>query len=116
MSFAQTLACTVLGSDAVPVVVEVSISTGLPCIQVIGLRSSEAGETRERVRCGLATIGIGVGELRRCVVSVAPADLPKSGAALDLPIALAILAALGRLDPARVARLASHGELGLDGS
>ena len=116
MSFAQTLACTVLGSDAVPVVVEASISRGLPCIQVIGLRSSEAGETRERVRCGLATIGIGVGELRRCVVSIAPADLPKSGAALDLPIALAILAALGRLDPTRIARLASHGELGLDGS
>ena len=116
MSFAQTLACTVLGSDAVPVVVEASISTGLPCIQVIGLRATEANEARERVRCGLASLGIGVGDLRRCVVSIAPADLPKSGAALDLPIALAILAALGRLDPARVARIASHGELGLDGS
>ncbi len=116
MSYAQTLACTVLGSDAVPVVVEASISTGLPCIQVIGLRATEANEARERVRCGLASLGIGVGDLRRCVVSIAPADLPKSGAALDLPIALAILAALGRIPSARVACIASHGELGLDGS
>lgn len=116
MTFAQTLACTVLGSDAVPVVVEASISTGLPCVQIIGLRATQATEARERVRCGLASLGIGVGDLRRCVVSIAPADLPKSGAALDLPIALAILAALGRLDPSRVAGIASHGELGLDGS
>lgn len=116
MSFAQTLACTVLGSDAVPVVAEASISTGLPCIQVIGLRATTASEARERVRCGLASLGIGVGDLRRCVVSIAPADLPKSGAALDLPIALAILAALGRIDPARVVNVASHGELGLDGT
>lgn len=116
MTFAQTLACTVLGSDAVPVVVEASISTGLPCIQIIGLRATQASEARERVRCGLASLGIGVGDLRRCVVSIAPADLPKSGAALDLPISLAILAALGRIDPTRVARIASHGELGLDGS
>ncbi len=116
MNFAQTLACTVLGSDAVPVVVEASISTGLPCVQIIGLRATQATEARERVRCGLASLGIGVGDLRRCVVSIAPADLPKSGAALDLPIALAILAALGRVDPARIAGIASHGELGLDGS
>lgn len=114
--FAQSLASTVLGSEAVPVVVEASISSGLPGIHLIGLRGSEAGDARERVRCGLAALGIGFGELRRCVVSIAPADLPKSGAALDLPIALAILAALGRLSGERIASIASHGELGLDGS
>jgi magnesium chelatase family protein len=116
MHFAQTLACTVLGSDAVPVVVEASISSGLPCIQVIGLRAAEQAETRERVKCGLASLGVGMSDLRRTVVSIAPADLPKSGAALDLPIAIAILAAMGRIPPERVRRIASHGELGLDGS
>jgi magnesium chelatase family protein len=113
--FAHTLASTILGSEAVPVVVEASISTGLPGIHLIGLRGSEATNARERIRCGLASLGIGFGDLRRCVVSIAPADLPKSGAALDLPIAIAILAALGHVDPPRVAMLASHGELGLDG-
>ena len=113
--FAQTIASTVLGSDAVPVVVEAAISNGLPGIHLIGMRSADAGDARERIRCGLAAIGIGVGDLRRCVVSIAPADLPTSGAALDLPIAIAILAALGRIEPDRVRTIASHGELGLDG-
>jgi magnesium chelatase family protein len=114
--FAQTLACTVLGSDAVPVVVEASISSGLPGINIIGLRGSEQHETRERVKCGLASLGLGIGDIRKAVVSIAPADLPKSGAALDLPIAIAILAALGRIPAERVRMIASHGELGLDGS
>ncbi|MCB0878324.1 MAG: YifB family Mg chelatase-like AAA ATPase [Thermoleophilia bacterium] len=114
--FAETLASTVLGSDAVPVVVEAALSRGLPGLHVIGLRGSEASNTRERVRCGLASLRIGMADLGRCVVSIAPADLPKSGAALDLPIAIAILAALGRVDPERVRHVASHGELGLDGS
>jgi magnesium chelatase family protein len=114
--FAQTLASTILGSDAVPVAVEASISTGLPGIQIIGMRGTEAAQTRERVRCGLAALGLGMSDIRRCVVGVAPADLPTSGAALDLPIALAILAALGRIPPERVRRIASHGELGLDGT
>ncbi|MCW2962173.1 MAG: ATP-binding protein, partial [Thermoleophilia bacterium] len=113
--FAQTLACTVLGSDAVPVVVEASEERGLPAIVIIGMHASERMETRERVRCGLTALGIDIG-LRRIVVSIAPADLPKSGAALDLPIALAIIAALGGVPPERVRAVASHGEIGLDGS
>ncbi|MCW2928259.1 MAG: ATP-dependent protease [Thermoleophilia bacterium] len=114
--FAQTLASTTLGSDAVPVVVEASIETGLPSMSIIGLRMAEGVETRERVKCGLASLGIGTQDLRRVVVSIAPSDLPKSGAALDLPIAIAILAALGRISPDRARRISSHGELGLDGS
>ncbi|MCW2972001.1 MAG: Mg chelatase ChlI [Thermoleophilia bacterium] len=112
--FAHTLACTILGSDAVPVVVEASAEKGLPFITIIGMRQSDALETRERVKCGLAALGVDVG-LRRLVVSIAPADLPKSGAALDLPISLAILGALGCIPADRIAGIASHGELGLDG-
>jgi len=112
--FAQTLASTILGSDAVPVTVEASIERGLPVIIIIGMRGVESSQTRERVRCGLAALGVDVG-LRKIVVSIAPADLPKSGAGLDLPIALAILAALGTVKPAAVRDIASHGEIGLDG-
>lgn len=113
--FAQSLASTILGSEAVPVVVEASISTGLPAFQIIGLRGSDGNDARERIRCGIASLGINLNDLGRCIVSIAPADLPKSGAALDLPIALAILAAHGMVDANRVRRIASHGELGLDG-
>jgi len=113
--FAQSLACTVLGTDAVPVVVEASIEKGLPSLVIIGLRATEAAETRERVKCGLASLGIRNDDLRRAVVSIAPADLPKSGAALDLPIAIALLAAMGHIPPEAARRVASHAEIGLDG-
>lgn len=95
---------------------EASISTGLPGIHLIGLRGCESTDARERIRCGLASLGIGIADLRRCVVSIAPADLPKSGAALDLPICLAILAALSKLPADRLASISSHGEVGLDGT
>lgn len=113
--FATTKACTVLGSEAVPVEVEASTHRGLPNLIIIGMRQSDATEARERIKCGLTALGVDPG-LRRIVVSIAPADLPKSGAALDLPIALAILAALGEIKPERIANVVSHGELSLDGA
>jgi magnesium chelatase family protein len=113
--FATTRACTVLGSEAVPVEVEASTHRGLPHLIIIGMRASDANEARERIKCGLTALGVDPG-LRRIVVSIAPADLPKSGAALDLPIALAILAALGEIKPERIANVVSHGELSLDGN
>src|SRR4051794_25203223 len=113
--FATTTACVVLGSDAVPVAVEASTHRGLPNLTIIGMRQSDAVETRERVKCGLASLGVDAG-LTRIVVSIAPADLPKSGASLDLPIVLAVLAALGQLPAGRIANIVSHGELGLDGN
>ena len=112
--FATTLASTVLGSDAVPVAVEASVEVGLPNLIIIGMRATEANETRERVKCGLAATGVDA-RMKRVVVSIAPADLPKSGAGLDLPITIAVLAALGEVAAERVRTIASHGEVGLDG-
>jgi magnesium chelatase family protein len=114
--FAHTHACTVIGCEPVPVTVEATSSRGLPSLTIVGLRASEAAATRERVRCGLESVGVDMSQLRRTVVSIAPADAPTSGASLDLPIALAILAAMEHLPASRIAQVASHGELGLDGS
>lgn len=113
--FATTHACAVLGTAAVPVTVEASVERGLPRLTIVGLRQQDVVETRERVRCGLASLGIDDG-LRRITVNIAPADLPKGGASFDLPIALAILAAMGRVPAAVVARVCSHAEVGLDGA
>src|SRR5687768_3250837 len=113
--FAATNACTVLGSEAVPVTVEAAVERGLPALKVLGLPGASGFEARERVLCGIRSLGIDPG-LHHITVLIAPADLPKSGAALDLPIALAVLASLGVLEPGQVASVGSHGEIGLDGS
>lgn len=113
--FAATNACAIIGSEGRPVCVEAAIERGLPAFTIIGMRGSEAREARERITCGLRSVGVDP-HLCRITVSLAPADLPKSGAALDLPIALAVLAALGHVPPERVAMIAAHAELGLDGS
>lgn len=113
--YASTNACALLGTAAIPVRVEAQIENGLPRFMIVGLRESDARECRERVRCGLISAGQPLPQ-KRVTVSIAPADLPKAGAAFDLPIALAILAAMGVLPAAAVESLGSKAEIGLDGA
>lgn len=113
--FCYTNSCALLGTEAAPVLVESHVERGLPRFTIVGLRESDAREAKERIRCGLQAIGINL-PLQRITVSLAPADLPKSGAAFDLPITLAILGAMGEIPPASISNIASQGELGLDGS
>lgn len=112
--FATTNSCALLGTDAIPVRVEAQVETGLPRFTIIGMSESDERETRERVRCGLAAVGVDL-PLKRVTVSVAPADLPKGGAGFDVPILLAVLAALGEIPGDVVASIGAQAELGLDG-
>jgi len=105
----------VTGLDVTPVRVEVSISRGAPMIQIVGLAHSAVREGRERIRAAASQSGSPVPGLR-ITVNLAPADVPKTGAAFDLPITLGILAAAGRLPEAALARYLVVGELGLDGA
>ncbi|MFM7267652.1 MAG: YifB family Mg chelatase-like AAA ATPase [Cyanobium sp.] len=103
------------GLEALPVMVEVDISPGLPGLQMVGLADAAVQESRERVRGALRNSGLRV-PLTRVVVSLAPADLRKEGPAFDLPIALGLLSATGQLDRGRLEGVWSAAELGLDGS
>lgn len=103
------------GLEALPVMVEVDISPGLPGLQMVGLADAAVQESRERVRGALRNSGLRV-PLTRVVVSLAPADLRKEGPAFDLPIALGLLSATGQLDHGRLEGVWSAAELGLDGS
>lgn len=105
---------SVTGLEARRVRVEVSIARGTPMIQIVGLAESAVREGRERIRAAAAHVGLHVPGLR-IIVNLAPAGLRKHGAAFDLPILVGILAAAGRLAPARARRWAMVGELGLDG-
>ncbi|MBE9172526.1 YifB family Mg chelatase-like AAA ATPase [Cyanobium sp. LEGE 06143] len=102
------------GLEARQVTVEVDIGPGLPALQMVGLADAAVQESRERVRSALRHSGFRV-PLSRVVVNLAPADLPKQGQGLDLPIALGLLLASGQLEARLLEGLWSVGELGLDG-
>jgi magnesium chelatase family protein len=83
---------TLAGIEALPVIVEVDISTGLPNIAIVGLADSAIRESRDRIRAAIRNAGFPFPP-RRITVNLAPADQRKEGTAFDLPTALGILAA-----------------------
>src|SRR5918992_2226559 len=103
-----------LGLEARAVEVQVQIASGLPKFLVVGLPDKAVGESRERVHAALAAIGLSLPP-KRITVNLSPADLPKEGSHYDLPIALAVLAALGVLPQDFLNRYLVIGEMGLDG-
>jgi magnesium chelatase family protein len=103
------------GIEARPVDVQVQISNGNVAFAVVGLGDKAVGESRERVRSALIASGLSM-PARRVTVNLAPADMPKEGSHYDLPIALAIMAAIGAIPSDALAGFTVLGELALDGS
>jgi magnesium chelatase family protein len=104
-----------IGVQARLVDVEVHLGGGLPNIAAVGLANSSVREGIDRIRAALTHSGFKLPQ-RRVTVNLAPADVRKEGAALDLPIASAILAADGRLGSSPAGDIVLAGELALDGA
>src|SRR5262245_36524604 len=104
--------CALVGVDAQKVHVEVDISYGMPVYATIGLPDAAVRESRDRVKSAIQNCGLDF-PMDRIVVSLAPADLKKEGSLYDLPIALGILAASGRLPPGFAETNLVVGELSL---
>ena len=102
---------TLRGMEALPVEVEVEITGGLFTINIVGMPDVAVRESKERVRAALRSLGLNL--KGRISVNLAPADIPKEGALLDLPIALGMIAATGNLKECPKALY--MGELALDG-
>ncbi|MEE8538029.1 MAG: YifB family Mg chelatase-like AAA ATPase [Acidobacteriota bacterium] len=102
------------GVEAHPLVVEVDVSPGLPVLTTVGLPGSAVRESRVRVKSAIRNSGFEFPS-RRVAVNLAPADLPKQGTGLDLPIALALLAASGQLNGVDLSAVWALGELALEG-
>ncbi|SMF08778.1 magnesium chelatase family protein [Tistlia consotensis] len=102
------------GIEVVDVDVQVRVGGGLPNFLVVGLPDKAVAESRERVRGALEAIGLALPS-ERIVVNLAPADLLKEGSHYDLPIAIALMAAVGVLPLDEAAGLVALGELSLDG-
>ncbi|MGZ4736785.1 MAG: YifB family Mg chelatase-like AAA ATPase [Acidimicrobiia bacterium] len=106
---------TLLGVDGQPVWVEVHVSSGLPCYNVVGLPDAAGRESRERVRAALLSSGVEF-PLKRITVNFAPGNVRKTGAGLELAIALGIMIAESQLPEDCLDGAGVLGELGLDGS
>jgi magnesium chelatase family protein len=102
------------GIEAVPVDVQAQFLSGIVLFNVVGLGDKAVAESRERVRAALHSIGLALPG-KRLVVNLSPADLPKEGSHFDLPITLAVLAALGIIPQDFLNRYVVMGELALDG-
>jgi magnesium chelatase family protein len=106
----------VIGIDAYDVTVEVDVATGgLPLWMIVGLASGAVKESRERVSAALVNSGFYIPS-RRVTINLSPADTRKEGTAFDLPIAIALLIAIGELPQDAAHDRVFVGELGLDGS
>jgi magnesium chelatase family protein len=110
----RVVGASLLGVEGFPVEVEVLISSLLPRVDVVGLAEAEVREASARVRAAITASGIAFPD-RRVTVNLAPAAQRKSGAALDLPIAIGVLAATGAIESEELGRTALLGELALDG-
>src|SRR6201994_2631965 len=111
---ARVLTVAFQGVEAVRVEVEVQLTSGEVKFMLVGLGDKAVAESRERVRAAFAGLGLAM-PARRIICNLAPADLPKEGSHYDLPIALAVMAAMGIIPPDALADWAAIGELSLDG-
>ena len=94
--------------------VQCAVSNGAPYFGIVGLPDKAVSEARERVRAAVAALSIALPS-KRIIINLSPADLPKEGSHFDLPIALALLAALEIIPKDEVERTVALGELSLDG-
>lgn len=102
------------GVEARLVEVQCSLSAGLPSFQIVGLPDKAVSEAKERVRAAMNSLALALPS-KRITINLSPADLPKEGSHFDLPIALALMAAMNVIPAEDVERQVALGELSLDG-
>jgi len=118
MALARACGAVPAGISATVVTVEVDVARGLPSVGIVGLPQASVAEARWRVRSAVENAGL-QWPASRITIGLSPADVPKSGTSLDLPIAVGVLKATEQVPEVspRIDRLALFlGELGLDGS
>ncbi|MBQ3329299.1 MAG: YifB family Mg chelatase-like AAA ATPase [Eggerthellaceae bacterium] len=102
------------GVEAIPVDVEVAVTSGTVGFFVVGMVDAAVQEARERVRAALKVAGFSM-PARRILVNLAPSALRKTGSGFDLAIAMGVLVATGQIDRELVRDALVVGELSLDG-
>ena len=111
---ARTYTVAFEGVEARIVEVQCAVAPGMPAFAVVGLPDKAVSEARDRVRAALTAMAVALPS-KRITINLSPADLPKEGSHFDLPIALALLAAIDMLPREEVEATVALGELSLDG-
>ncbi len=111
---ARTYTVAFEGVEARIVEVQCAVATGMPHFAIVGLPDKAVSEARDRVKAALNAMSIALPS-KRITINLSPADLPKEGSHFDLPIALALLAAIEIIPHEDVEATVSLGELSLDG-
>ncbi|MCC6217833.1 MAG: YifB family Mg chelatase-like AAA ATPase [Polyangiaceae bacterium] len=114
LGLATLHASALVGLEPHPIRVEVACTRGPAFFQLVGLAEAAVREARVRVASSLARLGVLLDEFA-ITVNLAPADLRKTGAALDVPLALGVLGAIEALPTGAFEGVLVIGELGLDG-
>ncbi len=112
--YSSVTTAIVHGICSIPVFVEADVSDGMPMFEMVGFLASEVKESKERVRTALKNSGFRLPP-KRITVNFTPANIRKSGSGFDLPVAVAVLAALGEVKEAALKETLILGEVGLNG-
>lgn len=113
--YSKITTAIVCGLNSVCIQVEADVSDGMPVFEMVGFLASEVREARERVRIALHNCGYRI-PAKRITVNLSPADVRKSGSGFDLPIAIAVLAALGEVEAKALEGVLVLGEISLSGT
>ncbi|MEI7634259.1 MAG: YifB family Mg chelatase-like AAA ATPase [bacterium] len=112
---AKVFSHEVYGVDAFTVEVEVDVTKGKDVFNIVGLPDASVKESKERVKAALINSNFYCPR-EQITINLAPADMRKKGPSLDLPMALGLLGALGKINPERLRQFSIVGELSLDGA
>ncbi len=113
MAVAHTKTVAFQGIDTLEIDVQIQITNGMPAFTVVGLPDKAVGESRERVRDALGSIGLALPP-RRIVVNLSPADVLKEGSHYDLLIAIGLLTSMDVFQQDELDEYGMLGELALD--
>lgn len=112
--YSMVTTASICGLESVCVHVEADVSDGLPVFEMVGFLSSEVKEAKERVRTALRNCGYQL-PAKRITINLSPANVRKSGSGFDLPIAVAILVAIGEINGEWLKDTLILGEISLNG-
>lgn len=112
--FSTIITGAIQGVNSFLTYIEVDMSNGLPCFDMVGMPGSEVRESKERVKVALKNAGIQIPPMR-ITINFSPADIRKEGSSFDLPVAMGILASMNRIRNESLNQFLIIGELGLNG-
>lgn len=113
--YGKIISSTLIGIEGIPISVEADVNDGLPTFTMVGYLSSSVKEAGERVRTALKNSGFHLPP-KRITINLSPGNVRKDGTGFDLPIAIAVLNAMGLFSDVNFSEIVIIGEIGLDGT